>query len=329
MPEVVYAFATTGGSTPGASSWQKNQIVDFETSKSTSNTNKGTWQLRDKCINIICVMCSAGSAASGVGKPTFPGDFLRDRAGAHHGFQAHMGNQPTCSLEIGSPFVIKAGCALAFAAGIKTFLWKCPNFWSNHFFGEMTSCGQTKAALCRLLCPNNDSTKSLGPKCRRVGWTNQAWISHNYMSCIIILWSILMPKKNIQLLLKIRWWGSLHGGLLQWQGRSPPSFQPEIQFYINIDGGCFCSWFDLTNLIDNIIQKYIIIYPTARGHSHYSFHPKCCLGSANVKASGSQIRIASSRCCQNLAGHVWENLQYIYYETIYIIDRYSSGLFPY
>ena len=196
MPEVVYAFATTGGSTPGASSWQKNQIVDFETSKSTSNTNKGTWQLRDKCINIICVMCSAGSAASGVGKPTFPGDFLRDRAGAHHGFQAHMGNQPTCSLEIGSPFVIKAGCALAFAAGIKTFLWKCPNFWSNLFFWEMTSCGQTKAALCRLLCPNNDSTKSLGPKCRRVGWTNQAWISHNYMSCIIILWSILMPKKK-------------------------------------------------------------------------------------------------------------------------------------
>ena len=110
------------------------------------------------------------------------------------------------------------------------------------------------------------------------------------------------------------------------KGEAHQAFSQKLNF-INIDGGCFCSWFDLTNLIDNIIQKYIIIYPTARGHSHYSFHPKCCLGSANVKASGSQIRIASSRCCQNLAGHVWENLQYIYYETIYIIDRYSLAFF--
>jgi hypothetical protein len=60
--------------------------------------------------------------------------------------------------------------------------------------------------------------------------------------------------------------------------------------------------------LTNFFLHYIVIYPAARGPSHYSFHPKCCLGSANMKASGSQIRIASSRCRQNLAGHVWENL---------------------
>lgn len=57
--------------------------------------------------------------------------------GVHHGFQARMGNQPTCSHEIGSPFVIKAGSAVAFAPGIKNlFLWKCPIFQSNNLVGK-------------------------------------------------------------------------------------------------------------------------------------------------------------------------------------------------
>lgn len=75
----------------------------------------------------MCVMYSAGLASSGVGNPLFQVTFLG--TGAHHGFQAHMGNQPTCPIEIGSPFVVEAGSTLAFAAGITSwFLWKFPNF---------------------------------------------------------------------------------------------------------------------------------------------------------------------------------------------------------
>lgn len=255
MPEVVYAFATTGGSTPGASSWQKIRSFISDIKNYTSNTNKGTWQLRDNCI--VYAWCVLQAQQHLVwGNPLFQVIFWG--IGAHHGFQAHMGNQPTCPLEIGSPFVIKAGCALAFAAGIKTlFLWKCPNFWSNHFFGEMTSCDQTKAALCRLLCPNNDSTKSLGPKCRRVGWTNQAWISH------IILYEPFInivvdfdAEKPSNFFWKFDDEDLCMVDYFSGKGEAHQAFSQKLNF-LNIDGGCCCSWFDLTHFFFTLYRHIL------------------------------------------------------------------------
>ena len=106
----------------------------FETSKSTSNTNKGTWQLRDNCINIICVMCSAGSAASGVGNPLFQVIFWGIGQGRTMVSKPTWATSPLALSKSAALLLLKLGAPLLLLLGLKPSCGSVPNFWSNHFF---------------------------------------------------------------------------------------------------------------------------------------------------------------------------------------------------
>ena len=176
MPEVVYAFATTGGSKPGASSWQKIRSSNSDT-LNTERNMIAAWQLyyvRDVFCRLSIIWC---------GKPAFPGDFFRDGSApwfpSPHGQPAHLpyrNRQPFCCWSWEHPCFCCWDYNLVLVE-VSQFLIK-PFFWDM-----MTKLNQTKAALCWLLCPNNDSTQGLEPQCHRVGWINNG-IWHTSISII-------------------------------------------------------------------------------------------------------------------------------------------------
>ena len=132
--------------------------------------------------------------------------------------------------------LLKLGAPLLLLLGLKPSCGSVPISDQTIFFGKWQAVAKLRLHCADYCAQTMTAQRVWGPSV--VGLVGP--IRHEFHT---ITWAILYiiilyycglfwcRKKNIQLLLKIRSWGSLHGGLLQWQGRSPPSFQPETQFY--------------------------------------------------------------------------------------------------